>query len=498
MHTANVHLGGKVNNRAVYMVGKSLDAAGVDKKYLFEGLPYTHDACPEWIPWQDWVQIIDRLAEECETDEGLRDAGLHVFKAPSAIFLLRLVGFFADLGSMLVRMNELIMRAFFKGIRFETNLDKKNRICEAKIIIPEELKACRSFLVMSSAAYEAIFQQLKVPYDDFHYTCTDRTAVYSFRYRESQGIFARFRHTYRVIVGADYAVKQIAANEAELRRRLEIVEAAIKEAEMLREKERHARELAEEALQVRQRFLAIMSHELRTPLNHIIGCASILSSESLHEEQYEYVDIIHRSSYNLLDLIELVLDFTSAGNLSSERPQDISLADLLDPIIEHARHASKKKDLKLVYPELVADQAPSYKIFVGHVRRILKLLIDNAIKFTHTGTVELAVQRADDGMLNLYIKDTGIGVPSDWEEEIFEPFRAVDSSDTRQVGGIGLGLTIAQKLAREIGGDLVLEESSSEGSTFMLSVPIDAQLDDPLASELSTGKDANDPSITPL
>ena len=350
MHAANVHLGGKVNNRAVYMVSKSLDAAEVDKNYLFEGLSYTSDACPEWIPWDDWVQIIDRLAEECETDEGLREAGLHVFKAPAAIFLLRLVGFFADLGSMLMRMNELIMRAFFKGVRFETHLDKANRICRAKITIPAELKACRSFLVMSSAAYEAIFQQLKVPYEDFHYSCTDRVAEYSFRYKASQGLFARVRHIYRVILGADFAVKQIAANEDELRRRLEIVEAAVKEAEMLRKKEQRARELAEEALTVRQRFLAIMSHELRTPLNHIIGCASILSSEPLREDQYEYVDIIQNSSYNLLDLIELVLDFTSAGTLSSEQPKSIMLADLLDPIIEHARHASKKKKSTVKLP----------------------------------------------------------------------------------------------------------------------------------------------------
>ncbi|MEM8488237.1 MAG: ATP-binding protein [Bacteroidota bacterium] len=467
---------GKVNHRALNMVGKSLDLAHVNQSYLFEGLGYRADNCPEWIPWDDWVQIMNRLHEEVGSDTDLRKVGYDVFKAPSAIFLLRLVGFFADLGSMLMRMNELIMRTFFKGLEFETKIDKARSICEAHITIPEHLTASRSFLVMSASAYEAIFQQLKIDYKEFEYSCTDRKAVYSFNYQASMGMLASLRRMYRVIVGADYAVRQIAANEDELRRRLEIVEAARAEAEVLRAKEHTAREIAEEALQVRQRFLAVMSHELRTPLNHIIGCSSILLSEELEDDKRDYVDIIQRSSYNLLELIELVLDFTSAGTLSGETPQSMSIYDLLDPLIEKARYDCQLKSLAFEYPELEGEER-YVVVYAGHLKRILRLLLDNAIKFTSEGVIRLSVSFDSDSMLVIAVEDTGIGIPENWQAEIFEPFRAVDSSDTRSAGGIGLGLTIARKLAREIGGDLVLKESNQAGSNFILSVPINMSVE---------------------
>ncbi len=473
---------GKVNYRALSMVGKSLDLADVDQSYLFDGLGYRADNCPEWIPWDHWVQIIGRLHEEAGSDEELRKIGYDVFKAPSAIFLLRLVGFFADLGNMLMRMNELIMRSFFKGLEFETVIDKSNSICEARIRIPDTLTASRSFLVMSASAYEAIFQQLKIEYQEFTFNCTDREAVYAFNYQASMGLFASLRRMYRVIVGAEFAVRQIAENEDELRRRLEKVEAARAEAEILREKEHAAREIAEEALQVRQRFLAVMSHELRTPLNHIIGCTSILLAESMDEDKRDYIDIIQRSSYNLLELIELVLDFSSAGTLSGENPQRLPVYDLLDPLIEKARYDCQLKNLNFEYPELEGEPL-HVVVYAGNLKRILKLLLDNAIKFTTEGTIRLLVAQKRENELEIAVEDTGIGIPKDWQSEIFEPFRAVDSSDTRSAGGIGLGLTIARKLAREIGGDLILKESNDAGSSFILTVPINMAMEQEVTTE---------------
>ena len=156
----------------------------------------------------------------------------------------------------------------------------------------------------------------------------------------------------------------------------------------------------------------------------------------------------------------------------------------------------RKKSLQLNYPE-IEPAGPAFTIYAGHVRRILKLLIDNAIKFTHSGEVALEVKEEASGFLHFHIKDTGIGVPEDWQEKIFEPFRAVDSSDTRKVGGIGLGLTIAQKLAREIGGDLTLEQSSTEGSTFLLSVPINTLLEEEYATSPAQENLSQGSSIPP-
>ncbi|CAN0492526.1 unnamed protein product, partial [Laminaria digitata] len=252
-----------------------------------------------------------------------------------------------------------------------------------------------------------------------------------------------------------------------------------------REKEHAAREIAEEALQVRQRFLAVMSHELRTPLNHIIGCASILLSEEMDEDKRDYVDIIQRSSYSLLELIELILDFTSAGTLSGENPQRLSLSDLLDPIIDNARFSCEQKNLVFEFPMLEGDQT-SLVLYAGHLKRILKLLLDNAIKFTTEGTISLEIASLDNDELCFSINDSGIGIPEDWQKEIFKPFRAVDSSDTRSAGGIGLGLTIARKLAREIGGDLELSQSSKEGSSFILTIPVNMKENEERQQKTST------------
>ncbi len=473
MNLIDPHAAGKVSHRALAMVGKALDFASVDQEYIFEGLGYRAHTCPEWIPWEDWVQIIDRLAEQAGSDDELRRIGYFVFKGPAALFLLRLVGFFADLSSMLMRMNELIMRTFFKGLVIETKMDREKNTCEATIVIPEEMKACRSFLVMSSSAYESIFRHLRIDYKDFSFEATERQGRYVFTYKNTPRMVSRLRRVYRVIVGADFAVRQIAENEDELRRRLEIVEAARAEAEDLRAKEHNARKIAEEALQVRQRFLAVMSHELRTPLNHIIGCASILSSEDIEEDQQEYVDIINKSAYNLLDLIEQVLDFTSAGMLAVKAPQECLLSDLFDPIIDSARHECERKGIYFKFPS-IEEEHSRYAIYDAHLKRIMKILMENAIKFTNEGGITLEIDTPG-AELHVVVRDTGIGIPEEWQGEIFEPFRAVDSSDTRSTGGIGLGLTIARKLSREIGGDLVLVESSLEGSVFKLTVPLNTE-----------------------
>ena len=465
------HIAAKVNHRAVNMLDKVLEQVPEAEAALFGDLGYTARTCPEWIPWDEWVLIIERLSEQFPDEDKFRETSLQIFKAPSAIFLLRLVGLFSDLGSMLVRMNELIMRSFFKGLVFETTIDKRKKTCVAKIIIPESMTGSRAFLFMSTSAYESIFRQLKVPYHNFTFECTDRVGIYSFTYETKPGLFERLRRMYRVAVGADFAVKQIAENEEELRRRLEIAEKALAEAKELREKEHIAREIAEEALQVRQRFLAVMSHELRTPLNHIIGCASILKSEFQVKDQEDYVDIIMQSSNNLLEMIELVLDFSSAGMLATEEPQQVSLTDLLDPIIDKVRLLCDRKNLIFEYPSLGKD-GPSFVLYLGHVNRILLLLLENAVKFTNEGGISLEFDQPDEERINLRVKDTGIGIPDVWQEKIFEPFHAVDSSETRSFGGVGLGLTIARKLAREIGGDLELLYSTDEGSGFQLGIPI--------------------------
>ena len=471
----------RVNHRGFRMVVECAKSAGWDLDWFFEGLEYNEHTIPEWISWEDWVMIMNRLGEKAGSDEALREMGMGLFKVPTAVHLLRLVGLFSDLGTMLIRMNELIMRSFFPGLIFETVISEQTNQCTGKLIIPEHSIGCRAFLVMSASAYESMFLSLKVAFSDLSYECTDHIGIYSFHYQSSPTMLERIRRMYRVMIGAEYAVKQIAQNEVELRRRLDIAESARTEAEELRQKEKLARKEAEDALQVRRRFLAIMSHELRTPLNHIIGSASILKSDPLSDDQKEFVDIIDKSSGDLLELIELVLAFTSTGSIIDDLPQNHQLSDVLGATVDIFRMECQKKGLSFHVTQLAS--LPPVVVHAAHLRQILKLVLENAVKFTKEGHIWLELSGHDSELLRVDVRDTGIGVPASHWESIFEPFRLVDDTDSRVTQGVGLGLPIARKLARQVRGELMLVDSTEKGSTFRLEMPINENLQTLVAEE---------------
>ncbi|MEZ4699734.1 MAG: HAMP domain-containing sensor histidine kinase [Rhodothermales bacterium] len=441
---------------------------------FFEGVGYDADSCPEWIEWDHCVLFHNRLAAHAGSDEQLREIGFNVFKAPSGILLLRVLGLFSDLSAILMRMNAFIMRTFFPGLIFDTTIDRSTRRATASIRIPEPFASCRAFFVLSASAYEATFRQLKVPYRDFSFDISERSASYTFTFYPNRSLFERVRKIYQVIVGADYAVQQLAENEEELRRRLEIVEAARAEAESLRIKEAEARRIAVQALEVRQRFLAVMSHELRTPLNHIIGASTILKDEELSEENQEMVGIVDEAALHLLHLIELILDFTGVGELSMEMASEQAIDALIDPVVDKMIYACEAKGLSFEYRALEPGRV--LPLYPGHLSRILTLLLDNAVKFTEAGIVRLHVSMPAEKHLAFRIEDSGCGIPAEWGSRVFEPFQAVDDSQTRATGGIGLGLTIARKLAQEIGGDVRLLESTTTGTTFQVDIPLDRSL----------------------
>ncbi|MDZ4698314.1 MAG: HAMP domain-containing sensor histidine kinase [Rhodothermales bacterium] len=447
--------------------------AGMTEHLFFQGVGYTASTCPEWIGWDHCILFHNRIAAFAGSDDRLRTIGYDVFKAPSGILLLRVLGLFSDLSSILMRMNAFVMRTFFPGLQFETVIDKDARTATASIAIPEPFATCRAFFVLSASAYEATFRQLKVPYRAFSYEVSERSASYTFSFYPTRSFIERIRHIYHIIVGADFAVQQLAENEEELRRRLEIVEAARAEAESLRIKEAEARQIAVQALDVRQRFLAVMSHELRTPLNHIIGASTILKDEALSEENQEMVGIVDAAAHNLLHLIELVLDFTGVGELAFETASEHPVSTLIDPLADKTHYACEAKGLTFEYHPLAS--APNILVYPGHLSRILTLLLDNAVKFTDEGSVRLEVEMPANKRLAVRIVDSGHGIPGEWGERVFEPFQALDDSQTRARGGIGLGLTIARKLAQEIGGDVRLIASSHEGTTFQVDVPIEPQ-----------------------
>ena len=249
--------------------------------------------------------------------------------------------------------------------------------------------------------------------------------------------------------------------------RRDIAERARVEAEL-----RQAKEEAERANRVKAEFLAVMSHELRTPLNAIIGYEQLLSGEIVQPspaQQREYLTRIRASAAQLLHLIEDVLTVTrlEAGAIAyGEEPVRASavvanIAPLVEPLVLEKRLLFETD----IDPALVVRGDPE------RIEQILLNLLSNAVKFTESPglvKVDAGVDPADPLFVSLRVTDTGVGIPKDKQELVFDRFVQLDCGLTRQTSGTGLGLAISRELARGMGGDLTLHSSPGRGTTFAL------------------------------
>ncbi len=239
-----------------------------------------------------------------------------------------------------------------------------------------------------------------------------------------------------------------------------------------------AKEKAEEADRLKTAFLTNMSHEIRTPMNAILGFAQLLSSENLsRENKTEYVNIIQNSGDSLLRLIDDILDLAkleSGQVVIREEPTNID--ELLESLyITFSKLISEKQNNSLELRYQKHDNVLDKKILTDPVRlrQILNNLLSNAIKFTHDGYVDFGYNIISSGQeLVFYVKDTGIGIPGDKMEIIFNRFQQVDNSKTRLYPGTGLGLAISKHLTELLGGRIWVESETGVGSAFYFTIPL--------------------------
>ena len=275
--------------------------------------------------------------------------------------------------------------------------------------------------------------------------------------------------------------EELRVNNEELKEKSEELEAqTVKLEEKNKELEQRKKEIKEKmgevkkANQYKSEFLANMSHELRTPLNSILILSELLENNAngnLNEKEMEFAQTINSSGADLLELINDILDLSKveAGKMKIEI-EKVNLDQLMTNMEQLFEQMAKEQNFNF---EIKLDQElPEYiKTDQQKLEQIVKNLLSNAFKFTETGQVKLQISKITDKQIAVIVSDTGVGISADKKKDIFAAFQQEDGATTRKFGGTGLGLSISKRYAELLGGELEVESTKGEGSTFTLYLP---------------------------
>ena len=273
-----------------------------------------------------------------------------------------------------------------------------------------------------------------------------------------------------------YEARIIALNETEVL----TIARDITERKFDEQKLQQAKIKAEESDNLKTAFLANLSHEIRTPMNAIIGFSDMLADPMLStDDKNEYISLIKNSGNALMNLINDIIDLSKieAGQMDFET-KDFDPEEIIDEVFTFFQKEKKEKEKDNI--EIIFEKPPVKATFIQsdpvRFKQIMVNLVSNALKFTEKGFIKIGYQIKSDQTIEFSVKDTGIGIPSDKLELIFDRFRQADDSRTRVYGGTGLGLTITRKLVELMGGNIRVESMEGSGSIFYFMLPYNVRI----------------------
>ena len=252
-----------------------------------------------------------------------------------------------------------------------------------------------------------------------------------------------------------------------------------------------AKEKAEESDRLKSAFLANMSHEIRTPMNGILGFANLLKEPNVScDEQKQYIEIIEKSGVRMLNIINDIVDISKIeAGLMKVKLDESNVNSQIDYIYTFFKPEVEKKGMKFTMKNTLPDKDATIKTDREKLFAILTNLVKNAIKYSEKGSIDIGYEKKENH-LEFFVKDNGIGIPSDRLETIFERFIQVDHSDKKSRQGAGLGLTISKSYIEMLGGTIWVESEFGKGSTFYFTLPLDIKEDKKAHRE--TAKQTND------
>lgn len=278
-------------------------------------------------------------------------------------------------------------------------------------------------------------------------------------------------------------------SERELSIKNEAYETINEELRQTNEELFQAKEKAEESNRLKTAFLQNISHEIRTPMNAIVGFSNMLSTQNLSQEKHKsFISIIQHSSSQLLSIVTDILTISSI-EANQEKPaiREVCINSIIIDLLTIFRPQAAKRNLSLYAKQPLKDKQSEIFTDKTKLTQILSNLITNALKFTHHGYVEFGYQikdKSNEPVIMFFVKDTGIGIPKEQTDKIFERFRQADLSSTRKYGGTGLGLSISKGLVEILGGKIWVESERNKGSTFCFTIPYEPVMKDITPKEI--------------